>query len=113
MKKTEHPFYCDKKKCRKTAWGTPEYLTEDDWKAVKEFVDIAETKDADKAFELMWNLKDTESFFNRVLGWPEGYNYCQSREYWDITAFPGIVKHNLDKLINALNIYDNVQYMKH
>jgi hypothetical protein len=104
-KKTEHPFYCDKKKCRKTAWGTPEYLTEDDWKAVKEFVDIAETKDADKAFNFIWNLKnlkDTQSFFNRVLGWPEGYTYCQSKSFWEKTAFPGIVKHNLDDLKSTL-----------
>jgi len=106
-KKTEHPFFCNKKNCRKTAWDTPEYLSEDDWKAIEGFVNIALTMNADKAFEFIWSLTDTKSFFYIVLGWPEGLNYCQSSSYWANSAFPGIVKHTLDKLQNALNLHNS------
>jgi hypothetical protein len=30
-RKKTSPFYCYKKMCRKTAWDTPEYMTEQDW----------------------------------------------------------------------------------
>jgi len=73
----EHPFYCKNKKCRKTAWDTPEYLTESDWRvahALTNCVNVDEFKDM--LFDA-YQEKTAEGLFCRVLGWPEGLHYCR------------------------------------
>lgn len=32
----DHPFFCKSKGVRKSAWETPEYLSEQDWEIAKE-----------------------------------------------------------------------------
>lgn len=104
-RKEEHPFFCHKKQCRKTAWDTPEYLTEEDWGFAEEFVRLVKTGDGQKAFDWIWDrdhVKHAEAFFNRVLGWPEGHVYCRENSYWLRTAVPGLLAHSLPKLEQAL-----------
>jgi len=104
MKVKESVFYCDERMCPKTAWSTPELMTEDDWRFLSEFVQLLKAGDARGAFNLLWNTEQesVRDFFDRVIGWTEGYAYCRSSPYWLNTAFPGLVKHKLTKMEQAL-----------
>ena len=98
----QHPFYCYKKKCRKSAWDTPEYLSDEDW----EFVRKAVLLDVEQLFEMLWmkeNAKLCEAFFYKVLGWPEGLTYCRNYGYWQNTAFPALEKHEFLRLRKLLS----------
>ncbi len=71
----DHPFYCYKKQCRKTAWETPEYLTVGDL-ALLERLEGVQTEA--EFHELAYASRETaEGFFYRVIGWPEGVRYMQ------------------------------------
>jgi hypothetical protein len=98
-KKQEHPFYCEKKKCRKTAWDTPEYLTDLDLETIKQLIFILQNNDADAFYDLISDKDISEGLFNRILGWPEGMTYCRNKEYLRQTAIPGLIKHTLPKLL--------------
>ncbi|MCK9154510.1 MAG: hypothetical protein M0P12_00200 [Paludibacteraceae bacterium] len=87
MKKEKfHPFFSYSKGCRKTAWETPEYLTEEDWVFLAGLIPFLESDDIGGARNYLfplgenWNL--TEDFFNHTIGWPEGYSYCPKIERW-------------------------------
>ena len=86
-KRDEHPFFCRKKQCRKTAWQTPEYLTEQDWLTLKKVIDIITSGDLGAFCCFVSNTKGSSDFFYRVIGWPEGYRYCQSYSYCEKTGF--------------------------
>lgn len=103
MSKNNHPFYCQKKKCRKTAWDTPEYLTAEDWDLSKKVL-TAKTG-LDYAMILLEAFLDrtAEGFFNRVLGWPEGFHYCRSASYIEHSAWPGFFTHERAKLQAAVD----------
>lgn len=83
----EHPFFCYKIKGRKTAWDTPEYLNEQDWESCRKFINFQAGQEL-----LIWILSgaaEIEDFFNRCLGWPEGYVYCMNSETMCTTALAG------------------------
>lgn len=97
-KAKKHPFYCYKKKCRKTAWDTPEYLTPKDWEFLEQVVAAvsAGTEGSEgKVLRVLFGNKTDfhaessidRDFFNRVIGWPEGWNYCQDTPYFEATGF--------------------------
>ena len=99
MKVVENPFFCAKKKCRKTAWDTPEYMTEEDWDFLEKVITVLETGTPKKFSNLVWKDHGRgKDFFNRVIGWPEGYVYCQNLDYCESTAFRGLKKHDLPKM---------------
>jgi hypothetical protein len=98
-----HPFYDEIKHCRKTAWNTPEHLTEQDIETIKKLVPILQANDLEKFYDLVTaNTPQTEGLFYRILGWPEGLNYCHSYMYCEYTALPGMIRHNLPKLMEFL-----------
>ena len=102
-RKKEHPFFCHKKNCRKTAWDTPEYLTANDKENTKKLVRVLQGQDATELWTFI-NLLTTgekKGLFYRVLGWPEGLHYCESPEFCERTAFDGLKKHDLKKLENC------------
>lgn len=81
-------FYCAKKQCRKTAWDTPEYLTEEDWEYAEKVLKVLDKGTADKLYDVLWkDEKLAKRFFNQTMGWPEGYVYCQDHDYVKRTAF--------------------------
>lgn len=109
-KKQEHPFFCLKKKCRKTAYDTPEYLSPADWEFLRKIVHVLRSGTGVEFHDLLWDRNNppgqTRNFFYHCLGWPEGHSYCMAEGYTVQTAFPGIVKHQLAKLEKALKVHD-------
>lgn len=105
----DHPFFCFKKQCRKTAWDTPEYLTVEDWAFLREILPYIEKGDPDDVYRTLFRTarySQTEGFFYRVLGWPEGLNYCHNIGYLTKCGLPMIRKNNLPKLLQALAEHD-------
>jgi hypothetical protein len=102
--KEDHPFFCHAKRCRKTAWETPEFLSADDWAMVEAVVKTLESgKPASFQFWLdSLTILEQRHFFYIIIGWPEGNIYCCNPTYVEKTAFPGLVKHTLPKLKDAL-----------
>lgn len=104
----DHPFYCYKKKCRKTAWDTPEYLNQSNWDDLKNVIEWIEKGDSYKFWLFVSTRGDrAQNFFNKVVGWPEGYNYCQEVSYCEKTALPMFAKHDLAWMKNALTLNQN------
>lgn len=100
-----HPFYCFKRGCRKSAWETPEYLTEADWDFTRKVVEILKSGTPDDLYEaLRSDAGQARRFFDVILGWPEGFSYCLERSYVEKTAFEGMRRHELDKLEMALDV---------
>lgn len=101
-------FYCAKKLCRKSAWETPEYLSEEDWEFLRKIVKVLESGTADEFYELLWSSSPLgHRFLNHTMGWPEGVVYCGDRKYTVVTAFPSIIRHDLVKFKGALAKHDN------
>lgn len=96
-----HPFYCHKKRCRKTAWAAPECLSHADWQLARQFQAILDTQDHDAMTALMFSASDTDALFNRILGWPEGRQYCRSMLYRQ-DSFPSWQRHYSAKLATAI-----------
>lgn len=100
-----HPFYCYKKNCRKTAWQTPEYLNKEDWEFLRQILPLININKGEEFYNFLYaDINKAEIFFNRIIGWPEGFNYCKNIKYCQKTAIPGIIKHELNKLICACPI---------
>lgn len=94
-KKDDHPFFCHQKSCRKTAWNTPEYLSQSDRDLVAQLSQVTDAEQfADIVFEFgvepIARKNHDEAFFWRIVGWPEGRHYMRNEEYrkW---AFPQCV----------------------
>jgi hypothetical protein len=105
----DNDFYCEKKKCRKTAWDTPEYLTEDDWAFLIKMIGWLKSNNADKIYEAIFNDRtNAKNFFYRVIGWPEGYSYCGGSgfAYLKVAGFQ-CIKRSLPELKKSL-----VRYIK-
>ena len=108
-KREKHPFYCHVKRCRKSAYDTPEYMTPGDWEFARRAVYLLRAGDKDGLWELLRSPENRElvyGFFNRAIGWPEGLSYCRNLSYFTATAFRGLVKHELPKLEKALSEHD-------
>lgn len=108
-KKDDHPFYCWAKQCRKTAWDTPEYITDVDRMMMRQVLVLLNQDDADGLYSLFQsNRKATEDFFNRVIGWPEGFAYCNEMKYVSTTGMRMIMKYDLPKMEEYLKKVDNL-----
>ncbi len=114
-KKYDHPFFCMKRNCQKTAWDTPEYLTKEDWDFLKKIVDVLEqakdNNDCSGFHKLLFgrghNDDLTKAFFYRVMGWAEGYSYChENGRYLELTAFPIIRNRHFLKFKEALKNHE-------
>jgi hypothetical protein len=107
MNAKTHPFFCYKKNCQKSAWKTPEYLTSEDWELAERVIAVLERNpESLKLFTVLYeDFSLGQAFFNRVIGWPEGFNYCRSLEYLGKTAIPSLTKHTLPKLKAAVNLH--------
>lgn len=84
-------FYCYEKQCRKTAWGTPEYLTDRDKENIIELCSKETFEEFDEALAKLSD-RDRHAFFNRIIGWPEGFVYCgygSHPDYRRMTLFEG------------------------
>lgn len=101
--KQESSFYCYKTNQRKSAWNTPEYLSKEDWDFLRKVARVLKNWKPEKLYNLLWsNPLLVRPFFNHTLGWPEGWVYCQDSDYCKLTAFPGLKRHNLPKMEEAL-----------
>jgi hypothetical protein len=101
--KNDSSFYCGEKGCRKTAWDTPEYLTEADWAFLKKVRDLLATDDRDTFFWLMHDdMTQWKAFFDRMVGWPEGSVYCMDPDYLRLTGWGGIKSNHLVQINTAL-----------
>lgn len=77
--KSPSPFFCPKKQIRKSAWSTPECLSESDWALARSLAKKTSAKEFhDLAFATEAN---SEAFFWRIAGWPEGRHYMRSISY--------------------------------
>ena len=94
-------FYCKKKHCRKTAWGTPEYLSEEDWRSLALIVAIIESGDVAMLSQFL-----TDDFFNKMIGWPEGIVYCADYKYLRMTGMMCLTR-NLSQLKEALSKHES------
>ena len=101
-----HPFFCHKKGCRKSAWETPEYMSEEDWTFLEKVIKLVEEKDS-LHFSYLYHDEPEllNNFFNHAIGWPEGWNYCHKIEFVENTAMPGMTRHNIPKLKEALKLH--------
>ena len=107
--KKDHPFFDFKKNCRKTAWDTPEHLNDNDWQFIRKLLFYIENNSPDDFFRELWsNYPLANDFFNRALGWPEGFHYCKDSGYVEKTALPSLKTHDLHKLRNALAKHDEL-----
>ena len=105
--KHDNAFYCGSKQCRKSAWATPEYMESSDWEAVARVIEILKSNNVEE-FSLFVRSASGTPFFDRVIGWPEGYRYCyENYEYVRSTAMPTLVKHDLPKLCESLLLHTN------
>jgi hypothetical protein len=103
--KNYHPFYCMVKGCRKSAWETPEHMAATDWKLAEQ---VVKCKTVEAFLELLDSDEKKESFYWRIIGWPEGKGYMhnwQDRTYAERTGWPCIVKHEIPKIMQALQKY--------
>ncbi|MBK6616538.1 hypothetical protein [Ottowia sp.] len=105
-KPAPHPFYCHVKKTRKSAWETPEYLTAVD----KELIQRLHTVTTGSEFNAIVYEQGTprekrlgldESFFWRIVGWPEGMSYMRTSETYRDWAYP-IVKRDIEMAYRAV-----------
>lgn len=87
----DHPFFCHNKRCRKTAWDTPEYLTIEDWEQVGKYIEYLEANCKEAFDSVLYFRPSTRlvplpedyeerdfAFFNRIIGWPEGQRYYKN-----------------------------------
>lgn len=100
------PFYCAKRKTRKSAWETPEYLTNSDKTLIKLLFEVrSATEFADLVYEHRTPVDQrhgyAEAFFYRVIGWPEGRSYMATSERYREWSFP-IVKKQIDAAYRAV-----------
>jgi hypothetical protein len=101
MKKPDHPFYCDKKHCQKSAWDTPEYLSEGDWSVAEAMIAALEAGDEARFHDLV--TREQEAVFYRIVAWPEGRNYyCYGSEVYRGNCFLGFVARDLPRLKTAV-----------
>lgn len=98
-----HPFFCWKKRCRKTAWDTPEHLTDCDWLIAQELSLATTGAEYAKVIDTAYRNGTAEALFYRVLGWPEGFRYCRSDSFLTGPAWSGFKQHEQDKLQAAVN----------
>lgn len=99
-KPPDHPFYCAKKGLRKTAWDTPEYLSQRDWELARE---VAAVKSGEALAALVYSTPErTDAYFNRIVGWPEGRTYMRSADFVNDTAWPGFQRHQRPQLLAAI-----------
>ncbi len=115
MNTAYHPFYCYKKKCRKTAWETPEYLTEYDWILLAKLIVALEANDKKMFDSILYprykrKVKEDNDyiFFNRIVGWVEGKVYYRQMFSDNHTYFNGFVKRDLPKLKLAFQNYSKL-----
>ena len=113
MTKTKHPFFCNKKNCRKTAWDTPEYMSEEDWAFLERAYDIMLKKDYTAFLWLGFENPDMwRNLFNHMLGWPEGMVYCREIEYLKKTFLVGNFRHlGIEKALFAHKGIEHVKYL--
>lgn len=117
-----HPFFSYNRNCRKTAWETPEYLTLLDYDYIQDVIPLLEANKIEELRDYMFptifdgdidsrrtRQEQTEDFFNRVIGWPEGHSYCPyidplcedlKKTYWYLTGF-GAIRGHLENLKNV------------
>ena len=105
--KDDSSFYCGEKRCRKSAWLTPEYLTPDDWKNTRDAVAALNAKDMSAFNTILRRPGYKEAFFYRVIAWPEGARYYY-QAHKPINYFNMIVQHVLPKLKLAMAEHDKV-----
>ena len=98
----DHPFFCWKKRCRKTAWDTPEYLTNNDWVITQELASVTTGAEYAEVINAAYNNGSAEALFYRVFGWPEGFHYCKSDSFLIGPAWSGFKQHELEKLQAAV-----------
>lgn len=109
-------FYCAAKKCRKTAWETPEYLNDYDWGLLRDLIDVLECNAKILFDKILYNKNlqgsyyktgetNDEIFFNRIIGWPEGIRYYAAAT--TDCYFCGFIKNDLDKLKGAIENHFN------
>jgi len=108
MSKSKLPpveWYDEKKRMRKSAWDTPEQMSQADW----EFAGIVVGLLLGDRFDALYDLMQTKPsrdlsrrFFNVSLGWPEGWHYASNRAWFISTACIGMKTHNAPKLIPLL-----------
>ena len=106
-----HPFFCHIKNCRKTAWDTPEYMSEEDWTFLEKVYHLIKNNDV---YTFVWLQHDTDiwkNLFNHMLGWPEGITYCQDSKYVEIAYFKS--KHNLLNIEKALFLHKGIKDAKY
>ena len=107
MSKSKLPpveWYDEKKKCRKSAWDTPEHMSQADWEFAGIVVGLLLSSQFDALYELIQTKPKRElsrRFFNVALGWPEGWHYSSNRGWFASTACK-CMKTELPKLISLL-----------
>lgn len=105
-------FYDDKKKCRKTAWNTPEHLGAADWATVAELIEAIESNDPARLYQLL-SGPYARPIFYRILGWPEGLVHCRIYTYVERTALYMLQRHDLQPLKVALAAWETTQDRGH
>lgn len=98
----DHPFFCRAKSVAKSAWDTPEYLSEADWQLARDAL-AAATPEALHAL-LYAESARAEAFFYRVIGWSEGLRYMSELDFVQSTGWAGLnnqLSPNCAKLLRA------------
>lgn len=98
------PFYCGIKGCRKSAWETPEHMSEGDWTLLARLRDV--TTAAEFCAMVFESRVSAESCFWRILGWPEGMAYMRDETYAEETGWPALTNHGLKRALEALSRYE-------
>jgi len=96
-------FYDEKKQCRKSVFTTPEHITDQDWAFMRLLISAA-TKGIDNVYFALYGRQPEDqcrAFFDRMIGWPEGYGYCRDLQYWS-SAGAAMVQSQLLKIADML-----------
>jgi hypothetical protein len=97
-------WICPNRGIVKTAWDTPEYLSDADWQFAQKVVDLCNVDDAAGLFALFDSDRQLKrNFFVKTIGYIEGKHYSAEYEWFLWTFFPGLKQHTVPRLQAALN----------
>jgi len=86
----KHPFFCDEKGVRKSAWETPECLSAEDWSLIAE---LREASTIEGLRAIIYRDSETsDAFYCRLIGWPEGLRYMRDDVYSQTTGWPALTR---------------------
>ena len=96
-------WICPKRHIVKTAWTTPEYLSDADWAFAQKVVDLVQAGAAQELHDLFRMNKELKrNFFVHTIGYIEGWSYSSEFNWLSMTLVGSLQRYTVPKLLTAL-----------